>query len=97
MIKVKDYLKNNLSSQPISRIVSAKRILGKTYSAFRHPIIYGSELIRDLYDDYLVIKYEDLTAHPNEVIEIVSDSLSLSYLIKSINSNQYVPPWKVFV
>ena len=30
-------------------------------------------------DDYLVIKYEDLTAHPNEVMEIVSDFLSLRW------------------
>lgn len=52
---IKDHLKNNLSSQAISRIALAKRILGKTYSVFRHPTIYGSELIRDLHYDYLAL------------------------------------------
>lgn len=55
MTKINDYLKNDLSSQSISRIALAKRILGITWSVFTHPITYGSELIRDLHDDYLAL------------------------------------------
>ena len=50
-----DCFKDNLSSQAISRIALAKRILGKTYSVFRHAMIYGGELIRDLHNDYLAL------------------------------------------
>ena len=53
--KKEGLLENNLSSQAISQIALAKRILGKPYSVFRHRIIYGSELIRDLHDDYLAL------------------------------------------
>lgn len=53
--KNKELLENNLQSQIISRIALAKRILGKPYSVFRHRIIFGSELIRDLHDDYLAL------------------------------------------